>query len=1164
MCGIVAILSKDKKRTEEEIFFKIENTLNLVREVTKATEEMASKGLSFHNELKLSFAEMLSFEIIFYSECSPQTSAKLKELSDELSEVIKSLDKLLSKTMRLSKQEELNLLKELVLDGKWLIDDDIAGAVQSLKELHSGAWNKEERQTLNHLWQIDCCLRNIGRLEVRGRDSAGISIMATFDSKEACEKFLSQQQADSSIREEVEHRKNNADFSTFAISGGTWPGFIFAYKVAREIGHIGDNVRKLKNDIKSDKLIHTLLQCPDVQINIVAHTRWASNGVISEPNAHPLDCRTVGQSGEEGRISAVLNGDIDNYQTLLYDFEKRTGTRISSAVTTDAKIIPLIVNEEYIRTKDFEKSFLTAVNLFEGSFAIAAHHLDFPDKIYLALKGSGQSLYIGLRTDTAIVASELYGVVEVTPDFIKMDGERISENGSQGQVIILDSKRLGEERPFKAFSFDGKPLNQDVLTKRKAEITTRDICLGKWSHYFLKEVSESMASVEKTLAGRFIMPDFEKGEKEPIMLLDDKVVPPSIIDDLISGKIKKIYAIGQGTAGVAAAGVAVALEKYLGGLHLYIEAIRASELSGHKLSERMDDCLIVAVSQSGTTADTNRTVDLVRNRGAKCIAIINRRNSDLSYKSDGVLYTSNGRDVEMSVASTKAFYSQVTAGYILALFLATKTEAIGTAALCRALEALKRLPSGLEKVMSKRVEIATIAEKYAPSQVHWAIIGSGSNFVAAQEMRIKLSELCYKSIACDFVEDKKHIDLSSEPLILMCASGLDSVMLSDAVKEVAIFKAHQSVPIVFASEGSEHFKAYASAVIECPSIGEDLDYIPQVMAGHLFGFYAARAIDNKAMALRILRTEIVDAISEGTIPKLLNCDEIEKEILLNGSAAASLDPGTAVRLMLSLQYAKGELPLRNYSSFFGKEASTSEVLENTINMLTEAINQLTRPIDAIKHQAKTVTVGITREELQVLPPLSNVFKELNVEERLISRANLELLRAITPLVEKVEGATFYEIQNLSDRGIPIDSSVCIRKGSTGIARELSSRTEKNPKLKGTKWLCIKERSLFIGIGGRDGRKIAVVPLASPSSEDLTVAGLLLFHLSFKARQSSEDLVRALKKYKSQYDRIVAAATEQDIKWNDDILLEMPAIRLFDESLGEVMKSLAAMTPGSQA
>src|SRR5947207_13146562 len=108
----------------------------------------------------------------------------------------------------------------------------------------------------------------------------------------------------------------------------------------------------------------------------------------------------------------------------------------------------------------------------------------------------------------------------------------------------------------------------------------------------------------------------------------------------------------------------------------------------------------------------------------------------------------------------------------------------------------------MDEVLSLRPEIADMAQQHAPSRRSWAIVGNGPNRVAAQEIRIKLSELCYKSIACDTTEDKKHIDLSSEPLILVCATGLAAATAGDVAKEVAIYRAHKAAPIVIATDGS--------------------------------------------------------------------------------------------------------------------------------------------------------------------------------------------------------------------------------------------------------------------------------------------------------------------------------------------------------------------------
>jgi glucosamine--fructose-6-phosphate aminotransferase (isomerizing) len=179
-----------------------------------------------------------------------------------------------------------------------------------------------------------------------------------------------------------------------------------------------------------------------------------------------------------------------------------------------------------------------------------------------------------------------------------------------------------------------------------AEITTRDINRGEHKHFLSKEIAEAPQSFSKTLRGRIV-------EKNGLLVVElgESVLPKSVRDRLASGSITKVRVIGQGTAAIAGQALARLLKKLVD-IHLNIEALPASELSGFELSLDMSDTLIVAISQSGTTTDTNRTVDLARARGASVLAIVNRRGTELSIKADGVMYTSDGRDVEMSVAST--------------------------------------------------------------------------------------------------------------------------------------------------------------------------------------------------------------------------------------------------------------------------------------------------------------------------------------------------------------------------------------------------------------------------------------------------------------------------------------------------------------------------------
>ena len=225
----------------------------------------------------------------------------------------------------------------------------------------------------------------------------------------------------------------------------------------------------------------------------------------------------------------------------------------------------------------------------------------------------------------------------------------------------------------------------------------------------------------------------------------------------------------------------------------------------------MSDTLAIAVSQSGTTTDTNTTVDLLRGRGAAVLGIVNRRGSDLVDKADGILYTSDGRDVEMSVASTKAFYAQVAAGALLACAI---TEAAGVGTDQRRHELLTSLRDRPRR--DARGARPARDDRRCGSSLRSRPSGTGRSSATVpttsrpKRCRIKLSELCYKSIASDVTEDKKHIDLSSEPLIFVCAAGLAGSTADDVSKETAIFRAHKATPIVVADDGETRFASAAT------------------------------------------------------------------------------------------------------------------------------------------------------------------------------------------------------------------------------------------------------------------------------------------------------------------------------------------------------------------
>ena len=268
-------------------------------------------------------------------------------------------------------------------------------------------------------------------------------------------------------------------------------------------------------------------------------------------------------------------------------------------------------------------------------------------------------------------------------------------------------------------------------------------------------------------------------------------------------------------------------------------------------------------------------------------------------------------------------------------------------------------------------------QRFAPPKRYWAIVGSGPNTVAAEEVRIKLSELCYKSIACDVTEDKKHIDLSCEPLILVCAAGLVGGTADDVAKEVAIYKAHKATPIVIATEGDERFAA-AAAVITVPAVDPALAFVLSAMVGHLFGYEAALAIDASARPLREARE--VDRAGAGRVvrrrrrrpapgapPSIGPHAERSSTACAPGAYDGHLEASTAVRLSAMLRRharraRRSRLPARPPA----RSARPASMIDDLTAALTRAIEELTRPVDAIKHQAKTVTVGISRSDEGVL------------------------------------------------------------------------------------------------------------------------------------------------------------------------------------------------------
>jgi len=1199
----------------------------------------------------------------------PALFNELKDLGSHIKSVITIETRHLNDqmgTVSARQFDAMSLRIEKLKDAAWCIETEILANIGPVKALAGNAKNRLSVESISAARQINAVLNSIDRLEVRGRDSAGISLIFVLDDVEYTALIDDLSSAD--LYERFAERSNKDVLTNAAVTvnrGNGYTAVAMTYKVAAEIGALGDNIRFIRNQIKTDPVFAAIISRPRLFFTVSAHTRWASVGAITEPNCHPVDNRTMTTTiGGTGIIHVCLNGDIDNYQDIKSAHEKR-GTRFFEDITCDTKIIPVHVEYYYSQGHDMETAFRLAVNDFEGSHAITMHTDITPGKFFLALKGSGQAIFIGLASDHYIPTSEVYGFVEETSRFLKMDGEAVNTSPDgrnvSGQICIIDQSGQGGTGGIKAMFYCGAPIALSEEDIRTTQLVSRDIDRQDFNHYFLKEISEAPASARKTLANRWKIVEGKDGPCYEIFLdhtcvpdsirsdlagnrirrivfigqgtagvaalvcanqmhhylkeghirveamnflkeiseapasarktlanrwkivegkdgpcyeifLDHTCVPDSIRSDLAGNHIRRIVFIGQGTAGVAALVCANQMHHYLKERHIRVEAMKSSELSGFMVhdgqSGAMDDTLLVPISQSGTTTDTNRAVDMVRRKGGRIICIVNRRDSDLTFKSDGVIYTSSGRDIEMSVASTKAFYSQIIAGAIFGLFVAGLTEKPGSRFISNEINEMIRIPDLMEKTLSMTDKIRASAHRLALQRTYWAVVGSGPNKAAADEIRIKLSELCYKTISSDYVEDKKHIDLSSEPLIIICAAGTRRSVLGDIVKDTAIFKSHKALPVVICDDHEDRFDPYAEDVFHVPPVSEHFAPVLNTLVGHIWGYYAALTINEGSKFLFDFKEELETLIrtytqSELDIFDIVLEDGFREKILAFYRDFRNMQhenrlPGTigihrATNLVLLLKYLSGRLPVNDFEFDFGIKGTAKNMFALFFEAMGESINVMARPVDAIKHQAKTVTVGTSRIEEKAEGRLFEALSENGFGIEHLALTNVMVIRNIQKIIARINGSTLYRVSGVNLLGEPTDKTTITVVAKTGTSASLPSRTESDQSLKGSKRIIVRQGNVYLGKGRKDDRSVLVIPVlsADPSHPNM-VEHLLLLEVEFR---NDVDLPIRVKALGGKHEHIKNIVQENSITWQDEYLDRVPMEELFGRSAEKVAEMI---------
>ena len=1190
-CGLTGIISL-KRKEPSKASIPVEKLTLLVQRLNeftlkrlpgedKALTERYLGGEAIVGELK-GFVLDLKRTASLY-ELFKQTSVQslLEGISQRLDAIIAGEERELHRQSALLSLQESEVVEHRISQAKdlvWSLTEEILANLKKIEALSARSKKDMSFFTFQQIKNMNALFNNLDRLEVRGRDSAGISLITCLNKKhyEELEKELKEK----SLLEEFISRQQGVILLNRGITvsdGGEVVSVTLTYKIAAQIGHLGENVAFLRDEVRTDDVFHCLISRPNLYQTMLAHTRWASAGEISEPNCHPVDNRIgpgdTGHSydGKHGVIHACLNGDIDNYISLRGTFERNTKLSIPEQVTTDTKIIPLQIQQYYGKGHPIEEAFRLAVNDFKGSHAIAMHTDIAPGKIFLAQRGSGQTIFVGLGGEHLLAASEIYGLVEETARYVKMEGEKPVNGESQGQIFILDQDSAGDLSGIKALHYDGTTLELSEEAIKETEIASRDIDRQAYAHYFLKEIFESPESVRKTVQTRWHLSERD-GNRHAVTILDDTVIPRKLATALTQGKIKKVLFIGQGTAGVSACGCAELLRYYLADTDIRILPLKASEFSGNLSEDDLSDTLVIAVTQSGTTTDTNLAVDMAKERGACTLALVNRRDSDITFKVDGALYTSTGRDIEMSVASTKAYYSQIAAGSILGLKLAQMTSRQDDSFILGELQRLMKLPSIMKKVLALEAEISQSAHRFASSKRYWAVVGSGYNKIAADEIRIKLSELCYKTISSDVVEDKKHIDLSSEPLIVICAAGHKGTVINDIIKDTAIFKAHQATTIVIATEGEEGFRPYADSLIFVPQIEERFSPIVTTLAGHLWGYHAARAIDAESGFIFNFREEISNLISESKgkgldiyqiiLDRVLRektarfFAEFKKRLEL-GRYTTALGLAAASRLTLLLKYLSGRLPMSDFETDFGESGTAPHVFEIFFRCIGEAINDMARPIDAIRHQAKTVTVGTSRSWEPVTGLLFEAVLRDGFAISHITNKNVLVLKNLQEVISEIRGETLYKIDNLSYSGEPVEDSTIELVSKKGSSSGLVSRAEGNSRLKGTKRIIAQTGNVFIGKGRTDARSILIVPLMQQGPN---IDHLLLLDVGFNKDAELSSKVLALGERGAHIRNIVE---ETGLSWSDAYLNLLPIQELFGNSAEKTAEFIIASVKSDQ-
>ena len=518
----------------------------------------------------------------------------------------------------------------------------------------------------------------------------------------------------------------------------------------------------------------------------IGHTRWATHGRPSVDNAHPH---------KSGAVTVVHNGIIENHSELR-DQLSAAGREIKSE--TDTELVAHLVDVALTETPDPIAALRQAIARIDGAYALAILMDPHPERIYFAKQGS--PLIAGVGEGESFLGSDIPAILTHTREMIYLEDGQFGEL-SPGKVSIFDAEGNAVEPEIKHITWNA------VAAEKEG-----------YKHFMLKEIHEQPRAVTDTLRGRL---SSEQGDA----FLDGFEIDPKTLG--------RIFLLGCGTSFHACL-----VGKFLieGLARVPVEADLSSEFRYRDPIIGKND-LLVAVSQSGETADTLAAVKTAKEKGAKILAIANVVESQIPRNSDAALYTHAGP--EIGVASTKAFTTQLAALVVLAIHLGRRNGHLSEEDAVELVKDLLSIPEQMKEILDHSASINVIARRYATAR-DFLYLGRGINYPIALEGALKLKEISYIHAEGYPAGEMKHgpIALIDEnlPVVVVAPKGATYEKILGNMEEV---KSRGGYLIVLANAGDDDVAAKADDLIVIPPMSAHLAPIPMVLPLQLLAYHIA-------------------------------------------------------------------------------------------------------------------------------------------------------------------------------------------------------------------------------------------------------------------------------------------------------------------------------------